>query len=86
MSTPRSTHESETQVGESSAHWSKRTLAMPLPASPAVADTVAGSAVATLTGFGATTERDGAVLSTVTVIAADVNALPALSVVTTRRS
>ena len=44
------------QVGESSAHWSKRTLAMPLPASLAVAETVAGSAVARLTGFGATTE------------------------------
>jgi hypothetical protein len=32
------------------------------------------------------TERVGTVLSTVTVIEADVNALPALSVVTTRRS
>ena len=37
VSTPSSTHESETQAGESSAHWSKRTLAMPLPASVAVA-------------------------------------------------
>ncbi len=86
MSTPSSTHESETHAGESSAHWSKRTLAMPLPSSVAVAETVAGSAVARLTGFGATTERDGSVLSTVTVITAEVNELPALSVVTTRRS
>ena len=86
MSTPSSTHESETQAAESSAHWSKRILAMPLPSSVAVAETVAGSAVARLTGFGATTESAGSVLSTVTVIAAEVKALPALSVVTTRRS
>ena len=59
---------------------------MPLPSSVAVAETVAGSAVARLTGFGATTERDGSVLSTVTVITAEVKELPALSVVTTRRS
>ena len=86
VSRPSSTQESETHVGESSAHWSKRTLAMPLPPSVAVAETVAGSAVAMLTGFGAATESDGSVLSTVTVITAEVKTLPALSVVTTRRS
>ena len=60
---------------------------MPLPASLAVADTVAGSAVASVDRVRRTlTESDGTVLSTVTVIAADVKALPALSVVTTRRS
>ena len=59
---------------------------MPVPVSVAVAETVAGSAVARLTGFGAITDTDGSVLSTVTVIDADVNGLPALSVVTTRRS
>ena len=59
---------------------------MPLPPSVAVAETVAGSADARLTGFGAETESDGSVLSTVTVIAPDVKELPAPSVVTTRRS
>ena len=86
MSIPSSTHESAVQAGESSAHWSKRTFAIPLPASLAVAETVAGSAIARLTGFGATTDSDGSALSTVTVITGDVKALPAPSVVTTRRS
>ena len=86
VSRPSRTHESETHAGESSAHWSKRTFAIPLPSSVAVALTVAGSAVARLTGFGATTESAGSVLSTVTVIVGEVNVLPASSVVRTRRS
>src|SRR5918993_5798877 len=86
VSTPSSTHESERHVAESSAHWSKRTFATPLPSSVATAVTVAGSAVATLTGFGATTDSAGSALSTVSVITGDVKELPALSVVSTRRS
>ncbi len=67
-------------------HWSKRTFAMPVPASVAVAEIVCGSADAMFTVVGASGVSAGAVLSTVIVIVADVNWLPALSVVTTRRS
>jgi hypothetical protein len=74
------------QVAEVSLHCSKLTEAMPVPVSSAIAVIEAGSGVARLTGLGTLTDSVGTVLSTVTVIAGDVNELPALSVVTTRRS
>jgi hypothetical protein len=86
VSSPRGVHVSEVQVAEVSLHCSKLTEAIPVPVSSAIAVTGAGSAVARLTGFGTLAERVGAVLSTVTVIAAEAKTLPALSVVTTRRS
>ena len=57
-----------------------------ITSSVAVATSGVGSDVAALTGLATLTESAGTVLSTVTVIVPDVKVLPALSVVTTRRS
>ena len=87
MSTPSDVHVSTAHESSfATVHCSKLTLAMPLPASVAIATSGVGSAVAALTGFATLTESVGTVLSTVTVIVAEVKELPALSVVTTRRS
>ncbi len=83
---PSGVHVSEVQVGEVSLHCSKLRKAIPVPVSEAVAVIDAGSGVERLTGFGAETVRVGSVLSTVTVISADVTELPAASVVIARRS
>ena len=86
VSMPSGVHVSEVQVGEVSLHCSKLRKAIPVPVSEAVAVIDAGSGVERLTGFGAETVRVGSVLSTVTVIIADVTELPAASVVIARRS
>jgi hypothetical protein len=87
VSSPRGVQVSTAQVSSLGAlHCSKLTEATPVPASVAVAVIASGSAEARLTGFGAVTDRTGAVLSTTTVREAETNVFPARSRVVTRRS
>ena len=83
---PSDVQVSAAQVGGRNGALLEADAAMPLPASVAVAVRGVGSAVGGLTGLATLTERrrDGVV--DVTVIVAEVKALPALSVVATRRS
>ena len=79
VSTPSDVHVSAAQESSfATVHCSKLTLAMPLPTSVAVATSGVGSDVAALTGLATLTASVGTVLSTVTVIVADVKVLPAL--------